>query len=156
MLSFSLIIPHKLLFMRIVLPLLFLCYSLTALASHPSCDPIAIHDAISLKTAHPVFILFHNTAAHTVFIAHQEESSDSSAWSSRIEPGKWSVLSFDQKKLLLNCVESYPGHEQLSPCQTLLNVCQLKMTTPHEPGVIWLSENTSQPQLPQETQSVVH
>ena len=69
-------------------PFIALLFSLSfpALASHPNCDPIPIHDVISLKPAHPVFILFHNTAAHTIYIAHQAESSDADTWSSMIEP----------------------------------------------------------------------
>ncbi len=128
---------------------IFLCVFPSILfAAAQNCQPLSIQDStINLKTNKPVYIVFHNTSMHNLYITHP-----SSMGASLIEPDKWSTLALVEKNLSLACVESLPGHEQVVSCDGVLTICQFSANTKDLSATKWLAENTVQsPQVDQNT-----
>lgn len=124
---------------------IILIYSFTAFklfATPAPCEPLSLsQDIIHLKTNKPLHFIFHNTSMHNVFIVPAQTSSATPGWSSMIEPDKWSTLYLATSPLVLKCIESFPGHEQIVSCQSVVTLCKMKAPTQESEKVKWLSAN---------------
>jgi hypothetical protein len=121
----------------------FFCFFASSLlfAETPICQPLALHGTtFKLTTNQPIFMIFHNTSMHNLFIT----PLSSSCGSSLIEPNKWSRLAVIQKDFSFTCIESTPGHEQSIPCENALTVCQLPIDTKSIAQSQWIGENTNE------------
>ncbi|NCT57471.1 MAG: hypothetical protein GW760_07185 [Legionella sp.] len=89
-------------------------------------------------------LMVHNLSAYDVWMTHaaSDENFDP-GWSSRLQGNQWSALALDKTDLVLNCIESKPGHEQQIACERVLAVCEWPITSrpKHTHGVFWAGEN---------------
>jgi hypothetical protein len=123
------------------LTLLACLFPWTLFAAAQNCQPLSIQSStINLTTLKPVYVVFHNTSMHNIYMTHP-----SSLGSSLIEPDKWSMLVLVEKNFSLACVESLPGHEQVVSCDGVLTVCQFSANVKDSPDTKWLAENAVQP-----------
>lgn len=120
--------------------LFFLSLLSFVLYAAPNCTPIpVVGESVEIKSSKPGFILIRNTSMNTLFLTNTKLDA------SLIEAKKWSLLALNDKSFSLHCVESKPGHEQLLPCEGVVNVCQLKTKAPLPHATAWLSENKVSP-----------
>lgn len=128
-------------FFKIILIFSSAILACASFASTQACQPIGLQGStIHLSTTKPVYIVFHNTSMHNLYVTHESASG----LSSLIEPDKWSLLVLVDKTCSLSCVESVPGHEQLIPCESAVTLCQLTIYPKTITETKWLAENTAQ------------
>lgn len=110
-----------------------------------ACKAFAIKgDNINIPSGSLRVFMVHNLSAFDVWITHpaSDENFDP-GWSSRLQGNQWSALALDTQSLVLNCVESRPGHEQQVSCEQALAACEWPITSrpEHAHGVFWAGEN---------------
>ena len=91
------------------------------------CKPILLHgEFIQFSGAKDQVILLHNTSKNKLWLTHAAPNMPSSSnWSRVLDAGRWSAL-IGSKGGQLGCVESTPGHEQQTPCQSIVEACSIK------------------------------
>lgn len=138
--------------MRFFLILLAFFYLNTAVADTHStemfpaaCKAFAIKgEDLHIPSGDLRVLMLHNLSAFDVWVTHPASDADfDSGWSSRLQGNQWSALALDKKNLVLNCIESKPGHEQQVSCEQALAACEWPITSrpKHTHGVFWAGEN---------------
>jgi hypothetical protein len=108
------------------------------------CLPLVVKtDSVTLSSEKYPLILVHNISDSVLWITHPAGSEGESGWSSRLQPGKWSVLVLNNSPIKFSCIESKPGHEQQASCRDVLAICQWpKAKVPEKKsGIFWAAED---------------
>jgi hypothetical protein len=113
----------------------------------PKCKAIAVvGESVTVRAKKNKLIFIHNITNTDLWITETDLSSAKSQLTGRLQTDKWSALGLTKGSLLLNCIESRPGHEQQIPCEGAIAVCLWdKATFPenHEHATFWASEDQS-------------
>jgi hypothetical protein len=133
----------------IKITLLFFSMSTMAIASSSpaDCNPIKITgEVLTLGVKKPTVILLQNISEGTLWLTHPVKDPGASAgWTSQIQGGKWSAMVLTEKKFILHCTESRPGHEQQIACEGAITACIWKKAKipNEEKGTFWATEDKS-------------
>jgi hypothetical protein len=107
------------------------------------CKPVRVQGnsvVVDVKKGNLLFI--HSTAKNDLWLTHPVNNPSASAgWTSRIQPDHWSALALDKSSFEITCIESRPGHEQQTPCEGMIAVCQWKKIKIPEGGTFWAGED---------------
>lgn len=116
-------------------------FSLFATESFPkNCKVFAFKgENLVIKAPKPKVILINNQTEATLFLSH----TGNTGLTTKIDAAKWASLVVHQKKFIIQCIESKPGHEQQVPCEGMLTTCQLsKVKIPQSRDkTFWAAEN---------------
>ncbi|KTD11951.1 hypothetical protein Lgra_1409 [Legionella gratiana] len=130
---------------------LLFSFHVAAESTLPSgCQAVAVQgESVTLKTKKNSLFFIHNLTAADLWITHPVTNPSASAgWTTRLKGGNWSALALKKGPFILNCVESKPGHEQQSPCEGAIAVCQWKAKGVKIPAnasktTFWVAEDMS-------------
>ena len=106
-------------------------------------------DSSVLKAKKSSLFMIYNRSKHDLWLTHPVDNQGASAgWTSQLASQKWSALAVSGD-FAINCVESYPGHEQEINCSEAIEVCQYqKVNFPEDAeGSFWAGENMSKEKL---------
>lgn len=107
------------------------------------CKPMALRgEVISIPEGDTRLILFHNLSKMDLWITPVTQHQ-TRPMSTRIKSGLWSALVTEKESLILNCIESRPGHEQHIACFEGVAACEWLLDGhPDKPtGLFWGAEN---------------
>ncbi|QEY53028.1 hypothetical protein [Legionella longbeachae] len=130
---------------------LLLSFYATAESTLPSgCQAVTVQgESVTLETKTSSLFFIHNLTDADLWITHPVTNPGASAgWTSRLKSGNWSALALKKGPFILNCIESRPGHEQQSPCEGAIAVCQWKAKGVKIPAnakktTFWVAEDMS-------------
>lgn len=109
------------------------------------CEPFVVSgELIELPATKSAVAMIHNLSNTELWVTHPvSEPNASAGWSSRLQAGRWSALTLNDKAFQLSCIESSPGHEQQIACTAVVAVCLWK--TINQPDgasdTYWAAEN---------------
>lgn len=116
----------------------------------PGCQAVEVQgESVTLKTKKSSLFFIHNLTSVDLWLTHPIANPSASAgWTTRMKGGNWSALALQKGPFVLNCVESRPGHEQQSPCEGAIAVCQwnvkgLKIPKNAKESTFWVAEDMS-------------
>lgn len=116
----------------------------------PKCEAVAVvGESVTVQAKKNKLIFIHNITNTDLWITEQSDPlGETSQLTGRLQTDKWSALGLTKGSLILNCIESRPGHEQQIPCEGAIAVCLWnKATFPpnHEHSNFWAGEDQSLP-----------
>lgn len=148
----------KILMRTYIFLIIFLVVSLVAEAKNSAsifkhCEPLPINtetiDFSLLNDKEKSLIIIHNLSETNLWlILHGSDKATNENLSSKLTSNKWSALLLVDHRVLLHCIESFPGHEQHIPCAGQIFLC--KWSAPikiKERKNFWIGENMNKTNL---------
>ena len=114
------------------------------------CQAVAVQgESVTLKAKKSSLFFIHNLTSTDLWLTHPiTHPSASAGWTTQLKKGNWSAFVLKKGPFVLNCIESRPGHEQQSPCEGAIAVCQwngkgVKVPSNAQKTTFWVAEDMS-------------